>query len=39
VDAGRDARILRRLAAAPDHPVALHFSEGEYLKGLLCQAD
>jgi 23S rRNA (cytosine1962-C5)-methyltransferase len=39
VDAGRDARILRRLAAAPDHPVALHFSEGEYLKGLLCQVD
>ena len=39
VDAGRDARILRRLAAPPDHPVALHFSEGEYLKGLLCQAD
>lgn len=39
VDAGRDARILRRLAAPPDHPVALHFSEGEYLKGLLCQVD
>jgi 23S rRNA (cytosine1962-C5)-methyltransferase len=39
VDAGRDARILRRLAASPDHPVALHFGEGEYLKGLLCQVD
>ncbi len=39
VDAARDARILRRLAAAPDHPVALHFGEGEYLKGLLVQAD
>jgi 23S rRNA (cytosine1962-C5)-methyltransferase len=39
IDAQRDARILRRLAAAPDHPVALHFSEGEYLKGLLCQTD
>jgi len=39
VDAGRDARILRRLAASADHPVALHFAEGEYLKGLLCQAD
>jgi 23S rRNA (cytosine1962-C5)-methyltransferase len=36
-DAGVDARILRRLAAAPDHPVALAFPEGEYLKGLLCQ--
>ena len=39
VDAGRDARILRRLAAGPDHPIALHFPEGEYLKGLLVQAD
>lgn len=35
LDAGVDARILRRLGAAPDHPVALHFPEGEYLKGLL----
>lgn len=39
VDAGRDARIVRRLEAAPDHPVALAFAEGEYLKGLLCQVD
>jgi 23S rRNA (cytosine1962-C5)-methyltransferase len=37
-DAGVEARILRRLAAAPDHPVGLAFPEGEYLKGLLCQA-
>jgi 23S rRNA (cytosine1962-C5)-methyltransferase len=37
-DAGADARILRRLSAAADHPVALAFPEGEYLKGLLCQA-
>ena len=36
-DAGADARILQRLSAAPDHPVALAFPEGEYLKGLLCQ--
>ena len=39
VDVGRDARILQRLSAGPDHPVALHFPEGEYLKGLLVQAD
>lgn len=39
VDAGRDARIVRRLAASADHPVALGFPEGEYLKGLLCQVD
>ena len=37
VDAGRDARILRRLNQAPDHPVALPFPEGRYLKGLLCR--
>ncbi|MCP5268001.1 MAG: class I SAM-dependent methyltransferase [Zoogloeaceae bacterium] len=39
VDAHRDARVLERLSAGPDHPVALHFPEGEYLKGLLIQAD
>jgi 23S rRNA (cytosine1962-C5)-methyltransferase len=37
-DAGVDARILRRLQATPDHPIGLAFPEGEYLKGLLCQA-
>ena len=37
-DVGADARILRRLTAAADHPAALAFPEGEYLKGLLCQA-
>lgn len=36
-DAAVDACILRRLGAAPDHPVGLAFPEGEYLKGLLCQ--
>ncbi len=38
-DAGREARVLRRLTAAADHPVALAFPEGEYLKGLLVLAD
>lgn len=38
-DAGRSARIVRRLAGAADHPVALNFPEGEYLKGLLVQVD
>ncbi|MCM8593766.1 class I SAM-dependent rRNA methyltransferase [Accumulibacter sp.] len=39
VDSGREVRIRRRLAASLDHPVLLSFSEGEYLKGLLCEAD
>ena len=34
---GMEARIVRRLQGAADHPVALAFPEGEYLKGLLVQ--
>jgi 23S rRNA (cytosine1962-C5)-methyltransferase len=37
VDAKREAQALERLAAGPDHPVALTFPEGAYLKGLLCR--
>jgi 23S rRNA (cytosine1962-C5)-methyltransferase len=37
LDAGAEARIVRRLQGAADHPVALAFAEGEYLKGLLVQ--
>lgn len=37
LDAGVDAQILKRLGAGPDHPVALNFPEGEYLKGLMCR--
>ena len=33
--AGRDAQILCRLGPASDHPTALTFPEGHYLKGLL----
>jgi 23S rRNA (cytosine1962-C5)-methyltransferase len=36
-DARIDATVLRKLGAAADHPMALAFPEGEYLKGLLCQ--
>lgn len=39
LDAGRTARIVRRLHQAADHPVALNFPEGDYLKGLLIQVD
>jgi 23S rRNA (cytosine1962-C5)-methyltransferase len=35
LDAGIDAQILRRLNPGIDHPVAIHFPEGDYLKGLL----
>ena len=35
LDAGVDAKIVERFTAAADHPVALEFPEGEYLKGLL----
>lgn len=34
-DAGVDLRVLARLEAGPDHPVALGHPEGKYLKGLL----
>jgi 23S rRNA (cytosine1962-C5)-methyltransferase len=39
LDAGRQAQILRRLFQAADHPVALNFPEGAYLKGMLCRAE
>jgi 23S rRNA (cytosine1962-C5)-methyltransferase len=35
LDAAADAKIIERFTAAADHPVALEFPEGEYLKGLL----
>jgi 23S rRNA (cytosine1962-C5)-methyltransferase len=37
LDASVDAQIVGQFQAAPDHPVALAFPEGEYLKGLLCR--
>jgi len=36
-DAGVDARLLEKMEQGPDHPVALNFPEGAYLKGLVCQ--
>jgi len=38
IDSGRRLAFLRRLTAAPDHPVALECPEGEYLKGFLLEA-
>ena len=34
-DAGVDGYISERLQGAPDHPMTIHFPEGEYLKGLV----
>jgi 23S rRNA (cytosine1962-C5)-methyltransferase len=35
IDAGRDGQIVGRLAQGTDHPVALTYPEGAYLKGLI----
>ncbi len=37
LDAGADAQIVEYLTQGPDHPVALNFPEGAYLKGLICR--
>src|SRR5829696_8442278 len=36
LDAGVDAQIVEHASQGPDHPVALQFPEGAYLKGLIC---
>jgi 23S rRNA (cytosine1962-C5)-methyltransferase len=37
LDAGVQAQIIERLCPGADHPVALNFPEGDYLKGLVCR--
>jgi 23S rRNA (cytosine1962-C5)-methyltransferase len=39
LDSGRGVQIVRWLRQGPDHPVALNFPEGEYLKGLVCRVE
>ena len=39
LDAGRAAQIVGYLAQGADHPVALTFPEGAYLKGLIVSSD
>ncbi len=39
LDAQCDAQIVARTGAGADHPLTLHFPEGEYLKGLLLRKD
>jgi len=36
LDAGVEAQIVEHLSQGSDHPVALNFPEGAYLKGLVC---
>ncbi|MBN2048089.1 MAG: class I SAM-dependent rRNA methyltransferase, partial [Anaerolineaceae bacterium] len=36
LDAGVDAKIVAYMNQGADHPVALNFPEGTYLKGLVC---
>lgn len=37
LDAGVQASVVAWLGQPPDHPVALNFPEGRYLKGLVCR--
>jgi len=37
LDVKRDVQIVGRMTQSSDHPVALTFPEGEYLKGLVCR--
>ncbi len=36
IDTGREVKIIKFLSQSSDHPVALNFPEGHYLKGLIC---
>ncbi|WP_257670543.1 class I SAM-dependent rRNA methyltransferase [Parapedobacter tibetensis] len=37
LDAGKEIQFIRQFTQPEDHPVRASFSEGEYLKGLLCR--
>lgn len=39
LDAGRNVQIIKRFGQPADHPVKTAFPEGQYLKGLLLQAE
>jgi 23S rRNA (cytosine1962-C5)-methyltransferase len=39
LDAGVDAKVVHWMHQAADHPVALNFPEGSYLKGLVCSSN
>jgi len=39
IDSEREVKMIKHLSQSPDHPVALNFPEGLYLKGLVCISD
>jgi 23S rRNA (cytosine1962-C5)-methyltransferase len=39
LDAGVEAKIIQQLSQSPDHPIALNFPEGAYLKGMLIKVE
>jgi 23S rRNA (cytosine1962-C5)-methyltransferase len=39
LDSGREVKLIKQLTQSSDHPVALNFPEGLYLKGLVCMVD
>ena len=39
LDSEREVKIIKQLTQSSDHPVALNFPEGLYLKGLVCLAN
>lgn len=39
LDAGREAQILERMTQAADHPIAMPYPEGFYLKGLVVRVN
>ena len=39
LDSGREVKIIKQLTQSADHPVALNFPEGLYLKGLVCSVE
>jgi 23S rRNA (cytosine1962-C5)-methyltransferase len=39
LDSGREVKIIKQLTQSADHPVALNFPEGLYLKGLVCSLE
>ena len=39
LDSGREVKIIKQLTQSEDHPIALNFPEGLYLKGLVCVID